>query len=769
MKRFLSLLLSCCLGIALFQPAAAGPVYSSGRTASSASSVRSDLMPADNITTVIVTLKDGCPAPHLNDPHITVTYEDEAFIILDYKGSSAECNLFLKEIVSDESVQSAEYDTLLAASSLSGKTVTPSPAPVRPSLVHADTTGAPGPRTNDAFAASQYWFNNTGYYEKFSSSGTTVIASASDIDIDGPEGWAAFKDAAPSRPVVVAIIDTGIDHRHPDLADSMWINKNEIPDNGVDDDKNGYIDDIYGWDFYNDDATVCHYEYNEEHGAELCSPSDNDNHGTHCAGIIAAKADNSIGIAGVASVGNVRLMSLKVYGGAECNGSVAGAIKAIRYADRMGADVCNISWGFYSYSSSLYTAISRSNMLFICAAGNDGSDNDVNPIYPASYDLSNVISVGYLTEHGKMASGSNYGKNTVEVAVPAKDIFSTIVGSYASMNGSSMAAPQVSGIAALLYSFGDGMYASNVKDIIIKSIKPVSQLDEKTITGGIPSLAKALAASSDIRYDLENPSMQIGLKYSKDELLVRFTTEDADGSDVSNLRYFTGERSLDYFAHGTEGTAVADNELVLSKPGKYTFFLSDYAGNEIVRTLMIPDDMLSPVISDISLSVNNKMTKLTVSANVRDDHSGIRTVKYLAGIHSASDFLAGNINELTPDEDGRISFTTKEEGPYTIYAADGRGNTRVVTVYAYIRKAVSITLNKSSLSVTEGKTKRLKPTLTPSTSTDRIKYTSSDESIAEVSSTGVVTGIAPGECTVTLKTSSGKTTTCKIKVKPKKQ
>ncbi len=112
------MLLSCCLGIALFQPAAAGPVYSSGRTASIASSVRFDLMPADNITTVIVTLKDGCPAPHLNDPHITVTYDDEAFIILDYKGSSTECDLFLKEIASDESVQIAEYDTWLASSSL---------------------------------------------------------------------------------------------------------------------------------------------------------------------------------------------------------------------------------------------------------------------------------------------------------------------------------------------------------------------------------------------------------------------------------------------------------------------------------------------------------------------------------------------------------------------------------------------------------------------------------------------------------------------------
>ena len=703
-------------------------------------------LPGTTSSTVIIALKDGRPAPSFSDPHAEISYSDDSFIILDYTGTDKELNDFLEAAASLDEVLYVEQDTPLSASALTSE-------------------GLSGTPTDDYFAASEYWFDNTGSYSKFSSAGITTIGSVRDIDIDGPEGWEAYRLASPTRRAVVALIDTGIDYRHPDLSEAMWVNKGEIPANGLDDDGNGYIDDIYGWDFYNDDSTVCHYEYDEAHDTNLCSPSDNDNHGTHCAGIIAARADNSIGVAGVASAGDVKLMALKVYGGSDCSGTVAGAIKAIRYADRMGADVCNISWGFYKYSSTLYAAISRSNMLFVCAAGNDGSDNDENPIFPASYDLDNVISVGYLTEHGDLASGSNYGASTVDVAVPAKDIFSTIVGSYASMNGSSMAAPQVSGIAALLYTFGDGMYASNVRDIILSGVKPVPDLDKSTVTGGIPSLKKAISSSDRIIYDTESPSMNISLSYPAGDLLLSFDTFDEGGSGAGNLRYFTGRRNLAYFAHGTEGTAVADNALTLSKSGKYTFYLSDYAGNEIIRTLMIPDDVLAPTLSDLSVSVNNKMTKLTVSAYVADSQSGLRSVKYLKGIHSTSDFLSGSDNDLIPDEDGRIKFSTPEEGTYTIYVCDNRGNSRVTEVYAYIRKAVSITLSKKTLSLTEGKTKRLKATLTPASSTDRITFASSDTAVAEITAQGAVTAIAPGECIVTATTSSGKTAVCKIKVK----
>ena len=696
--------------------------------------------PPDALTTVIVTLCDGCAAPDIETDRAHISFADDSFIILDFNGSDPELDEYLAYASQLPGVLCAERDrtgSLMAAS---------------------------GPATDDYFAATQYWFNNTGSYSKFYVTGTTSIPSAEDIDIDGPEGWELYSALSPSRRAVIAVIDTGIDFQHPDLADKMWINSGEIPDNGIDDDGNGYIDDVYGWDFFNDDPSICHYEYNEAHDAYLCAASDNDNHGTHCAGIIAASADNSIGIAGVASVGDIRLMSLKVYGGAECSGSVADAIKAIRYADRMGADVCNISWGFYNYSSSLYTAIARSNMLFICAAGNDGTDNDKTPLFPASYDLPNVISVGYLDENGAIASGSNRGAASVDTAAPAKDVFSTVVGSYSSMSGSSMAAPQVTGIAALLYTLGRGMFAANVKDIILDSIKPVEGLSEYTSGGGIPSLSLALSAADRILFDHEYPHMIVDLSFPGSDLAIYVNAEDHGPSGIGDIRYFTGRRSLSYFAHGTEGTAIPGGMLTLAKGGRYTFYLCDRAGNEIVRTLRIPDDMLAPSVTRLSVSVNNKMTRLTVSAYVSDSQSGLRTVKYLKGVHGFADFTAPAVEPLTPDENGKISFRVTEEGTYTIYACDHRGNEVIVPVYAYIRRSTDIALGSAELSLLPEETHKLTAVLTPAASTDRVTFTSSDASVAEVSASGTITAVAPGTCVITASTSSGKHATCEVTV-----
>ena len=710
-------------------------------TGTTAGVVSSASAAADAVTTVIVTLSEDCEVPVIDSDRIRVTYTDDSFIILDHCGTAAELSAFINRLNSLPGVISAEQDQTCSLT--------------------AAGTGAP---TDDYFAATQYWFNNSGSYSKFYVTGTTSIPATEDIDIDGSEGWDLYRTLSPARRAVVAVIDTGIDFQHPDLADKMWINTGEIPDNEIDDDGNGYTDDVYGWDFFNNDPGICHYEYNEAHDAYLCSSSDNDNHGTHCAGIIAASADNSIGIAGIAAIGDIRLMSLKVYGGAECTGTVADAIKAIRYADRMGADVCNISWGFYNYSSSLYTAISRSNMLFVCAAGNDGTDNDETPIYPASYRLDNVISVGYVDENGVISAGSNRGVKSVDTAAPARDVFSTIVGSYSSMSGSSMAAPQVSGIAALLYTLDRGMYASNVKDIILSTLKPVEGLSEYTEGGGTPSLSSALSASDRLLSDLELPNMSIGLSYRDSDLVIGVDTEDSGPSGISDLRYFTGRRSLSYFAHGTEGTAITNGELILAKGGRYTFFVNDRAGNEIVRTLRIPDDMLAPKISGLSVSVNNKMTRLTVSAYVGDEQSGLRTVKYLKGVHPASAFTSSEVKALTPDENGRIAFKVSEEGTYTIYASDNRGNECLVPVYAYIRKATDIAFLHSGHEFIPGESLQLTAIITPETSTDRVTFTSSDASVAEVSATGVVTAVAPGTCIITVSTSSGKSSVCEITV-----
>lgn len=228
------------------------------------------------------------------------------------------------------------------------------------------------------------------------------------VDIDIVDGWKYTKG---SEDVVVAVIDTGIDIAHPDLKDNIWINDKEIL-NGKDSDGNGYIDDIHGWDFFNDNNSVYNYE-------------DEDIHGTHVAGTIAAGI-NGIGIAGVAP--NVKIMPLKFMGinkHGNSEGSLSDVLKAIAYAKDKGVKIVNASWGNYMYSKLLEDAIKESGMLFLAASGNEEFNTDLMPSYPANFDLPNIISIGAVNNQGGYADFSNYGKTTVHVAAPGQDILST--------------------------------------------------------------------------------------------------------------------------------------------------------------------------------------------------------------------------------------------------------------------------------------------------------------------------------------------------------
>lgn len=301
-------------------------------------------------------------------------------------------------------------------------------------------------------------------------------AGVADVDIDAPEAW-AYLDGKVVEEVVVAVIDTGVDTRHPDLQGKMWINSGEIAGNGKDDDSNGYVDDVHGWNFANDSAT-------------LFMGVEEDSHATHVSGTIAARDDQG-GVIGIAP--NVKIMSLKFLGAD--GGTTADAIEATYYAKNMGADLSNNSWGGGAYDAALKAAIDSFAKPFIVAAGNSKKNIDRVASYPASYDCANIITVAAVDNRGALASFSNYGLKGVDLGAPGANIASTYPDDqYMYMSGTSMAAPHVTGVTALLMGFKPDLTSAQVKDIVMQSAQanPLLSLAGKTVTGGLVNVMKAL-------------------------------------------------------------------------------------------------------------------------------------------------------------------------------------------------------------------------------------------------------------------------------------
>jgi cell wall-associated protease len=303
-----------------------------------------------------------------------------------------------------------------------------------------------------------------------------------DADIDAPEAWNTITQA---NNVTVAVIDTGVDYRHPDLAANMWTNPGEIPGNGLDDDGNGYVDDVHGYDFANHDG----------------DPMDDNSHGTHVAGTIGAVGNNGLGVVGVAW--RTKIMALKFIG-ADGYGLTADAINAILYAADMGAKVSNNSWGGLAwdrggvlYSKPLQDAIQTAadtGMLFVAAAGNDGSFTDeFASAIPAGLPVANIVSVAATDHRDELAWFSNHGAVEVDIAAPGVSILSTVPnGGYDSYQGTSMAAPHVAGAAALLFAQNPAITFHEVKAILMNRSDVVAGTATKVLSGGRLNLNKAV-------------------------------------------------------------------------------------------------------------------------------------------------------------------------------------------------------------------------------------------------------------------------------------
>ncbi len=303
------------------------------------------------------------------------------------------------------------------------------------------------------------------------------------VDINISPAWELYDASQEKRDVVVAVIDTGVDILHPDLRDSIWTNDDEIPGDGIDNDGNGYVDDYFGWDFFYNDPSV------------FSMGSSEDTHGTHVAGTIAAGRNNG-GVAGITGSDHVKIMVLKALGTSQGMGSPEDVVAAIQYAEANGASICNLSFCSNAYSQELADAIENSNMLFVVAAGNGdengvGLDIDSSPTYPASLSSDNIITVSNLMFDGNLDSSSNYGAVSADIAAPGTYIVSTIPGGYGFLSGTSMAAPMVTGAAALLYSYRPDYTLGDVKNAILNSARPMDSLAGKVSAGGMLDVGAA--------------------------------------------------------------------------------------------------------------------------------------------------------------------------------------------------------------------------------------------------------------------------------------
>lgn len=366
---------------------------------------------------------------------------------------------------------------------------------------------------------------------------TIKITAKEDVDIDLPEAWDALSSsskATGTRTAIVAFVDTGVMYDHTDLADSMWTNDAEQNgEKGVDDDNNGYIDDIYGWNFYGS-GTYSWFDGSESaarpgfnfgdwfnpggssNGNNTCynaNSSTEDAHGTHGAGTVAA-VNNTEGIVGIGSNANVKIMTVKALGGSDGTGTTASVVKGIQYAIDNGAKIINLSLGGDEDDESLRNIIKDNpDVLFTIAAGNGdskykGIDNDSTPTYPACYNYDNMLCVANLQCDGTLHYSSNYGATTVHLAAPGSNIYSTsteneteassnslwgysspAVSGYEHMTGTSMAAPMVAGVAAMLYAEYDTCTIQEVREAILKSVDTDSNkyasLREKVLSNGV--------------------------------------------------------------------------------------------------------------------------------------------------------------------------------------------------------------------------------------------------------------------------------------------
>ncbi|MEK7521913.1 MAG: tandem-95 repeat protein [Patescibacteria group bacterium] len=555
-------------------------------------------------------------------------------------------NLNKEDEIKDLNIQVLSSDTKSTGQLLAELKSDPNIERVEPNRVRKVTL-----TPNDTNFTSLWGLNNTGQ----TLNGT---AGTADADIDAPEAWDLENSS--QTDIVVAVLDTGVLHTHPDLAGNMWDGSSCKDEDG------GTIVGgcpNHGWDFVNNDN----------------NPTDDNGHGTHVAGTIAADANNSQGIIGVSIGDNLKIMAVKILG-ADGYGTLSDELKAINFARQNGAKVINASLGASGFSQEEKNAIDAFSGLFVAAAGNGGSDgvgdnNDgSNPEYPCSVTSSNVVCVAATTQSDILASFSNYGATSVDVGAPGVNIYSTYFdGGYAFLQGTSMATPHVAGLAGLLFSYSPSLSTSDVKTKILNSGDSVSSLNGNTVTGKRINAYQALlqtdtSAPTITSYTLNgtsatnvriSPQVSAGVNDSasfdlafSEQVSANFEILDSGGTkvkDVYDSQAVTNPQAKTWNGTNNSGANVTE--------GVYTIkiLITDTAGNSLTdtsRTITVDNDPVS--LSPIGNKTVNESSELTFTAQGSDEDNGTLSYSLTSAPTGAS------INSST----GAFSWTPSEsQGP----------------------------------------------------------------------------------------------------------
>lgn len=536
-------------------------------------------------------------------------------------------------------------------------------------------------------------------YRKMETSNDTYYANGNlwgmysdDIPASGPSSTTnqygsqaekAWRDGViGSSNVIVGIIDEGVQVKHPDLNDNIWTNPFEVPADGIDNDGNGYIDDVNGWDFVNNDNSVF--------------DAGQDSHGTHVAGTIGGEGGNGSGVVGVNW--NVSMISLKFLGAD--GGTTADAIRAIDYLTdlktRHGLNIVasNNSWGGGGYSQALHDAIIRAakaNILFIAAAGNESNNNEINQSYPAGYDTTigtstesaasydAVVTVAAINSSGGMSSFSNYGATTVDIGAPGEGIWSTVPANvYANYSGTSMATPHVTGAVALYASLVPaGTSASTIRQALLSTAIPTASLTGKVATGGRLNVYGAIRSAQSLALDrgvYGAPSTAtLSVAHSTANVnagiaetvtaTIRSTTESTPETvTLTETGVNTGRFSATISL--AKGTATANGILEVSHNDTIT---ATYAG--LGQTVTAKVDAVAPTLTELGI------TPKASTAEIRWTTNEAATTEVAYGLSASNLNLTSRNLELVNSHIATlVSLSPSTTYFYEIRSQDSAGN-----------------------------------------------------------------------------------------------